>query len=159
MLDLETMACAPLACNSSQSESWHGWSSNGRWIVFSSKRRDGLFAKPYFAYVNEDGTTGRAFVLPQEDPAMYDSFVKTYSLPELITGPVPVTMRQLAEAVRATDEVRAAQLDPDVVLPEKPEEYVPAYSPAPALEQGDDAPLWPGASSPAGAEAGGSMLN
>ncbi|MHC4912840.1 MAG: TolB family protein, partial [Planctomycetota bacterium] len=34
-----------LDINSDKSESWHSWSSNSRWIVFSSKRDYGLFTR------------------------------------------------------------------------------------------------------------------
>jgi hypothetical protein len=35
--------------NSRYSESWHSWSSNSRWIAFSSKRAGGLFTRTYFS--------------------------------------------------------------------------------------------------------------
>jgi hypothetical protein len=38
-----------LEINSDRCESWHCWSSNGRWIVFSSKRRDGVFTRSYIS--------------------------------------------------------------------------------------------------------------
>lgn len=69
MLDLSTRQCRRLAINSEQSESWHCWTSNGRWIVFSSKRLDGLFARPFFSYVDERGEFHKPFVLPKRIPA------------------------------------------------------------------------------------------
>lgn len=70
--------------NSSDVESYHSWSSNGRWIVFSSKRMDGLWARPYIASFDPaTGKAGKPFVLPQSDPLFYDSFMKTYNIPEL----------------------------------------------------------------------------
>ena len=117
MYDVEKGTCTPLACNSDRTESWHGWASNGRWIVFSSKRRDGLFARPYFSYVDTEGKAAKAFVLPQEDPTLYDSWAKTYSVPELITGPVRTRMRHIIGAIRAEDERHNVRLDPAVQLP------------------------------------------
>ena len=99
VLDLETRQLRRLDINSDQSESWHSWSSNGRWVVFSSKRRDGLFARPYFSYVDAQGNFHKPFLLPQADPAFYDSFDKTFNLPELVAGPVPAKPRDLAGAV------------------------------------------------------------
>lgn len=75
--------------NSNNVESFHTWSSTGEWFVFSSKRLDGLWARPFIAYF--DSKTGKAskpFVLPQKDPNFYDFFTKTFNLPELITTPV-----------------------------------------------------------------------
>lgn len=100
MLDLTDGRHWPIEANSDRTESWHAWSTNGRWIVFVSKRRDGLFARPYFSYVYPDGRTGKPVLLPQEDPAFYDSFVKTYNVPEFVTGPVTVTADQVQRAAQ-----------------------------------------------------------
>lgn len=75
--------------NSDNVDSYHTWSSNGHWFVFSSKRMDGLWARPYFASFNpETGETGKPFLLPQEDPLFYDYYTYTYNRPELIKEPV-----------------------------------------------------------------------
>ncbi len=75
--------------NSDEVESFHSWSSTGHWFVFSSKRRDGLWACPYFAAFDpETGKAGKPFLLPQKDPCFYDSFTYTFNLPELIKEPV-----------------------------------------------------------------------
>lgn len=98
LLDLETGALQSLdAANSADSESFHSWSSNGRWIVFSSRREDGLYTRPYFAHIDEQGRAGKAFLLPQRDPAtFYHRLMKSFNVPELTKGPVPNMMRQLA---------------------------------------------------------------
>lgn len=75
--------------NSDDVDSYHAWSSSGRWFVFSSKRMDGLWARPYFASFNpETGALGKPFLLPQRDPDFYDSFTYTYNVPELIKAPI-----------------------------------------------------------------------
>ncbi len=101
LMDLKTGKYRKLAINSEFSESWHSWSSNSRWFAFSSKRRDGLFTRTYFSYVDEAGKVYKQFILPQKDPVFYDSCLQTYSVPELITGPVPVSQRALAKAVKS----------------------------------------------------------
>ena len=101
MLDLDSGQAWPIEANSARSESWHAFSSNGRWIVFASKRRDGLFGKLYFSYVDAEGRTRKPFLLPQEDPAFYDSFLKTFNAPEFITGKVTVSADQLHRAAEA----------------------------------------------------------
>jgi hypothetical protein len=88
-----------LEVNSTECESWHDWSSNSRWLVFSSKRETPLFNRPYLAYVDAAGKCGKPFLLPQEDPAYYDSLLKTYTMPTLATGPVVVAQRKLVEAI------------------------------------------------------------
>jgi WD40 repeat protein len=90
MVDLATGRYERLAINSDQCDSWHTWSSNSRWIVFSSKRGNGLLARPYISYIDDAGTAHKPFVLPQENAEFYDSFIMTYNVPELVRDPVPV---------------------------------------------------------------------
>ena len=93
----------PLAkANSPSADSWHCWSSNSRWIVFSSKRGNGLFARPQFCYIDQEGNEHKPFVLPQQDPLFYDSYLKTYNVPELLRGPVRVKEEQLVQAILST---------------------------------------------------------
>ena len=74
LLDLETGDYHALdEVNSPLCESWHSWSSNSRWIAFASKRRDGVFARIYFSYVDETGHAHKPLVLPQRDPTYYRS--------------------------------------------------------------------------------------
>ena len=94
-----------LDINSSESESWHSWSSNSRWIVFSSKRNSGVFTRIYIAYVETGGKVHKPIRLPQKDPAYYDSCLWTYSVPELITGPVRVTKEKLGRVVRSSENI------------------------------------------------------
>lgn len=74
--------------NSEDTESYHSWSSNGRWVVFSSRRGDGLYTRPYIVHVSSNGTFGKPFLLPQEDIGYYDELLKSYNIPEFITGKV-----------------------------------------------------------------------
>lgn len=94
-----------LGINSDASESWHSWSSNGRWIAFSSKRLSHSFTRTYLAYVDEYGTAHQPFLLPQEDPRFYDSCLWTFSVPELATEHVPVRTAKIARAVRAAERI------------------------------------------------------
>jgi len=99
LMDLSNRQYRKLELNSDLCDSWHGWSSNSRWLVFSSKRRDGLLSRPHFGYIDEQGHAAKPFLLPQQDPTFYDFFLKTYNVPELVTGPVPVSRRDLFTAV------------------------------------------------------------
>jgi len=94
-----------LDVNSDRSESWHSWSSNGRWVVFSSKRRDGIFTRSYISYVDEDGKVYKPLLLPQKDPDFYDSFLKTYSVPEFVVEPVRTREKDLVDAVRSPIQI------------------------------------------------------
>lgn len=99
LMDLSTRRYRRLDVNSPRSESWHSWSSNSRWIVFASKRRDGIFARLYFSFVDEEGRAHKPVLLPQKDPTFYDRFLKTYNAPELTPTPVPATARAIVDAV------------------------------------------------------------
>jgi Tol biopolymer transport system component len=105
MMDLDTGEYHKLAANSSYSESWHSWSSNSRWIAFSSKRQGGSLTRTYLSYVDETGQVHKPFVLPQKDPAYYDSLIETFSVPELVTGRVKVSRSMLAQAARSEPSV------------------------------------------------------
>lgn len=105
LMDLQTNVIRKLdEVNSNHVESFHTWSSSGCWFVFSSKRLDGLWARPFFAHF--DAKTGRAskpFVLPQESPDFYDYYTRTFNLPELITSPVQ-NQRELLKVIQASDK-------------------------------------------------------
>jgi len=94
-----------LDINSDQSESWHTWSSNGRWIAYSSKRKSGVFTRIYLAYVDEQGKVYKPILLPQKDPTYYDSCLWTFSVPELVTEPVRITKEKLGRVVRSSRKI------------------------------------------------------
>lgn len=99
ILNLETGDIKTMEINSSQTDSYHGFSKSGKWFVFSSKRMDGLFTRPYFSYLDENGNASKPFVLPQEDPGFYDNFIQNYNIPELITGEVNVSSLAIRDKV------------------------------------------------------------
>jgi hypothetical protein len=103
LMDLKTRAYRRLDVNSDEADSWHCWSSNGRWIVFSSKRHDGLFARPHISYFDPDGKAHKAFVLPQKDPTFYNRCIYTYNVPELIREPITIREKDFAKAVVKPD--------------------------------------------------------
>ena len=97
MIDLSTLQSYPLeAANSDDVESYHSWSSDSRWIVFSSRRMDGLYTRPFIAYIDGKGQACKPFLLPQKDTDFYFRFMKSYNIPEFITGEVKRQGRALA---------------------------------------------------------------
>jgi len=89
--------------NSDQVESYHSWSSTGRWVVFSSRRMDGLYMNAYIAHVDENGKPDLPFLLPQEDPDFHSSFLFSFNLPEFAIKPVPVNSIQIEKAAKDTN--------------------------------------------------------
>jgi len=86
--------------NSDQTDSYHSWSSNGKWMVFSSRRMDGNYTRLYIAHLDNEGKWHKPFLLPQKDPEYYDYLIKSYNIPECITGKVKVTPYELNEVAR-----------------------------------------------------------
>jgi hypothetical protein len=128
LMDLRNGRYERLGCNSDRSESWHSWSSNSRWFVFSSKRDDDLLARPYLAYLDRDGRAHKPFVLPQRAPGFYRSFLKTYNLPELVREPIPFKPEQLLSAIRKTAPIKA---ELPLASPRPPAELAPPFAEEP----------------------------
>lgn len=85
MINLENgEAMDTQALNSPEAESYHSWSSNGKWVLFSSRRMDGRYTRLFIAGIREDGTFHKPFLLPQEDPIQNQLRLKSYNIPEFI---------------------------------------------------------------------------
>lgn len=78
-------------------DSWHSWSSNGRWFVFSSRRDDGSHTRLYFAHIGENGEVSKPFMLPQREPAKTLNATKSFNVPELTVEPVQISERELLQ--------------------------------------------------------------
>jgi hypothetical protein len=87
--------------NSPRSDSYHTWSSNGRWVLFSSKRDDGLFARLYIAHLGNGRRFDKPFVLPQLDPEFYASCLMTYNRPEFLAEPLTISDAELARVINS----------------------------------------------------------
>ena len=86
--------------NSPDTESYHSWSSNGRWVVFSSRRYDGNYTRPFIAHIDNNGHSSKPFELPCEDPDYHRQFLKCYNVPEFMRGPVTISPQQFADAMK-----------------------------------------------------------
>jgi hypothetical protein len=101
MIDLATgEGFSPEKLNSPDTESYHSWSSNSRWVVFSSRRIDGLYTRPFLAYIAPDGQAAKPFLLPQKETTFYPALMKSYNIPEFVTGKIKNRSRQLMEMAR-----------------------------------------------------------
>ena len=101
LMDLSTAVARPLEeCNSTDTESYHSWSSNGRWVVFSSRRYDGVFTRPFIAHIDAQGHGTKPFELPMRDPDCHRQFLKSYNVPELMKGRVTLTPQQVAAELK-----------------------------------------------------------
>ena len=105
LLRLDTRKVEPLPINSKQVEIWHSWSSNGRWLLFGSRRLDGVFARLFITHVDPAARFTKPLLLPQEDPAYYETCLDNFNAAEMIRGPVQISEEELARAVAAPGHV------------------------------------------------------
>lgn len=107
VMNIASGEISPLTeANSNDTDSYHSWSSNSRWILFSSRRDDGSYTRPYITYFSPEGKASKAFVVPQEDTSYYKDLMKSYNVPEFMVQPVKVKRRELIRAV--SSEARQA---------------------------------------------------
>ena len=97
LIDLKTMELRNVKeINSSDVESYHSWSSNGRWMLFTSRRDDGGYTRLYIAYFDKEGKAHQPFLLPQRNPYFYGDYYKSYNVPEFMIEPVTITPQEFA---------------------------------------------------------------
>ena len=84
--------------NSPYADSYHSWSSNSRWFVFGSRRLDGLYTRPYIAAIDENGQSGKPFLLPQKNPKdYYLESLYSFNVPEFINAPIQLDANRVAK--------------------------------------------------------------
>jgi dipeptidyl aminopeptidase/acylaminoacyl peptidase len=94
--------------NSDNTESYHSWSLTSRWVVFSSRRMDGLHTRPFIAHVDNEGNFSKPFLLPQDQPReWYDGLMQSYNIPEFISGPIDIVANDILQAEQGSVELNA----------------------------------------------------
>ena len=108
IIDLQSGEMRPLteANSPDATDSYHSWSSNGRWLVFSSRRIDGLYTRPFFTYIDEEGHAHKPFLLPQKDPVnYYEDLFFSYNIPELVSGKVKTNQHSISKLMKDTEGI------------------------------------------------------
>ena len=103
--------------NSPESESYHSWSSNGRWILFSSRRIDGNYTRLYISYFDRQGHAHKPLLLPQRRPQYYDELFRSFNAAEWMVQPVGPSPRMLENALRR-DAIQASYTGSALMIPE-----------------------------------------
>jgi len=107
LMNLTTQEVRPMKeLNSPQVESYHSWSSNCRWVIFSSRRDDGNFTRPFIAHIDKNGHATKPFELPSRHPEYHRELLRSYNIPEFMKGPVTIRPQDFAKVVRQ-DSIKA----------------------------------------------------
>ena len=101
IMDLQTgLARNMEEINSPDTESYHSWSSNGRWVMFSSRRYDANYTRPFIAHVDANGRGSKPFELPCANPDHHRQLLKSYNVPEFMRGPVAIKPQKFADVLK-----------------------------------------------------------
>ena len=101
MLDLQTGEVRNMEeINSADTESYHSWSSNGKWVVFSSRRYDSNYTRPFIAHIDAKGHGSKPFELPCANPDNHRQLLKSYNIPEFMQGPVTIKPQRFADVLK-----------------------------------------------------------
>ena len=104
LFDLENASIIEMPeVNSHDAESYHNWSSNSRWFVFESRRIDGLYTRLYIAHIDENGKTGKPFLLPQKYPNYNNESFFSYNVPEFVSAPVKLNANKAEKIIKSPE--------------------------------------------------------
>ena len=109
LMDLATGQTRPIdEVNSPVSESFHNWSSNSRWFLFSSRREDGLYVQVWFSSIDENGHCTKPFVLPQKNPRKYyHGTLYSFNAPDFTRERVSFDTRGVYREVFSDERIQA----------------------------------------------------
>lgn len=96
--------------NSENTESYHDWSSNSKWFVFSSRRDDGLYTRLYISHIDKNGNVTKPFMLPQKKADFYDNFLFSYNVPEFTQKPINLNLLEFRNKIMS-DEKKQMQFE------------------------------------------------
>jgi hypothetical protein len=105
MLDLQTGEVRNMEeINSADTESYHSWSSNGKWVIFSSRRYDCNYTRPFIAHIDANGHGSKPFEVPCANPDNHRQLLKSYNIPEFMRGPVTIKPQRFADVLKQEAE-------------------------------------------------------
>lgn len=104
MIDLESGKRVNIDnVNSRETDSYHSWSKEGRWIIFSSRRIDGSYTRLFISHF-KDGKFTKPFLIPQRDPKQNESLMFSYNIPEFISGKVDIPKEKMGKLFKVSQE-------------------------------------------------------
>ena len=92
--------------NSPRADSYHNWSTNSHWFLFTSRRENGLYSRLYLASIDEQGRVTKPFLMPQRDPKRYyTQLLYSYNTPDFTSGPVSLDAREMGQKIESDQRV------------------------------------------------------
>ena len=107
LLDLKTGEARNLKeINSPKADSYHNWNVNSHWIVFTSRRDDGLYSRLYLTSVDDNGHFTKPFLLPQRHPSdYYSTSLYSYNTPDFTKSKVDFDAYHAASEIMSDKRV------------------------------------------------------
>ncbi|MCF8380209.1 MAG: hypothetical protein K9H49_11565 [Bacteroidales bacterium] len=99
--DIEGRTFRKLHINSNETESFHSWSHNSRWLVFATKRDDGIVSLPYITHIDEQGNESKPFILPVKDPEAHLTGLFNYNRPVFVNGKIMLSEEAIVEIIKS----------------------------------------------------------
>lgn len=102
LLDLQSGESRPLnEVNTQRAESFHNWSTNSRWFLFTSRRDDGLYTRLYISSFDPaTGQAGKPFLLPQRNPRKYyRELLYSYNTPDFSARAIRPDAREMGRKI------------------------------------------------------------
>lgn len=107
LLDLDTGEARPIdEINSNDADSFHNWSDNSRWVVFTSRRHDGLYSHLYITGIDDKGAFSKPFLLPQKNPKdYYIQSLYSFNTPDFTKTKVDFDSREAVGAILSDERI------------------------------------------------------
>lgn len=108
LLDLQTGEARPIdEINSPDADSFHNWNVNSHWVVFTSRREDGLYTQLFLTSVDDQGHFTKPFLLPQHNPKKYyGETLYSFNTPDFSKSKVDFDARSAAREIMSDERVQ-----------------------------------------------------
>ena len=107
LMDLKTDSIRKIdEINSSDSDGYHNWSANSKWMLFGSKRYDGMYAFLFLTHVDENGNFTKPFILPQKNPKKtYEETLYSYNAPDFTSKEVDINHIKIYNKLLSSERI------------------------------------------------------
>jgi len=105
LYNVATDSITPLSnANSNDADSFHNWSADSRWFVFTSRRDDGLYTRLYICHISANGEVSKPFMLPQRNPKeYYANLLYSYNTPDFVSAHINFDAKSIAKQLSRSD--------------------------------------------------------